>query len=83
MGLSAAGLTMTGGNGLDGQTTLTAIDAVEMGGTLVIEAGSLQLDGASAGVVCGLYSGRDAERELLCWATTCGRAADRRWWCRS
>jgi hypothetical protein len=57
LGLSAAGLTMTGGNGLDGQTTLTAIDAVELGGSLVIEAGSLQLGGASAGLVCGLYSG--------------------------
>ncbi|MGH9595359.1 MAG: hypothetical protein ACRD3K_01040, partial [Edaphobacter sp.] len=57
LGLSAAGLTMTGGNGFDGQTTLTAIDAVEMGGSLVIEAGRLQLGGASAGVVCGLYSG--------------------------
>jgi hypothetical protein len=57
LGLSAAGLTMTGGNGLDGQTTLTAIDAAELGGTLLIEAGSLQLRGASAGVICGLYSG--------------------------
>ncbi|MEI9981691.1 MAG: hypothetical protein WDN23_22385 [Edaphobacter sp.] len=57
LGLSAAGLTMTGGNGLDGQTTLTAIDALELGGALVIEAGGLQLGGASAGVVCGLYSG--------------------------
>jgi hypothetical protein len=57
LGLSGAGLTMTGGNGLDGQTTLTAIDAVELGGSLVIEAGNLQLGGASAGVVCGLYSG--------------------------
>jgi hypothetical protein len=57
LGLSSAGLTLTGGNGFDGQTTLTAIDAVELGGTLLIEAGSLQLGGASAGVVCGLYSG--------------------------
>jgi hypothetical protein len=57
LGLSASGLTLTGGNGFDGQTTLTAIDAVELGGALVIEAGSLQLGGASAGVVCGLYSG--------------------------
>ena len=48
---------MTGGNGLDEQTTLEAIDTVELGGSLVIEAGSLQLGGASAGVVCGLYSG--------------------------
>jgi hypothetical protein len=57
LGLSAAGLAMTGGNGFDGQTTLTAIDAVELGGSLLIEAGRLQLGGASAGVVCGLYSG--------------------------
>ena len=57
LGLTAAGLTMTGGNGFDGQTTLKAIDAIELGGSLVIEAGSLQLGGASAGVVCGLYSG--------------------------
>ncbi len=66
LGLSAAGLTMTGGNGFDGQTTLTAIDAVEMGGSLVIEAGSLQLGGASAGVVCGLYSG--ATQSANCFA---------------
>jgi hypothetical protein len=57
LGLGASGLRMTGGNGFDGQTTLTAIDQVEMGGALVIEAGSLQLGGASAGVVCGLYKG--------------------------
>jgi hypothetical protein len=57
LGLSAAGLTMTGGNGFDGQTAVTAIDGVELGGTLVIEAGNLQLGGASAGVVCGLYAG--------------------------
>jgi len=57
LGLSAAGLTMTGGNGFDGQTTLMAIDAIEMGGTLVIEAGNVQFGAASDGVVCGLYSG--------------------------
>ena len=57
LGLSGAGLTMTGGNGLDGQTTLTAIDTLELGGTLVVEAGNVQLSGASAGVLCGLYAG--------------------------
>jgi hypothetical protein len=66
LGLSAAGLTMTGGNGFDGQTTLTAIDTVELGGSLVIEAGSLQLGGASAGVVCGLYAG--ATQSANCFA---------------
>jgi hypothetical protein len=57
LSFSAAGLTMTGGNGFDGQTTLTAIDAVEMGGTLVVEAGKLVLATASDGVICGLYAG--------------------------
>ena len=66
LSLSSEGLTMTGGNGLDGQTTLTAIDAVEMGGALVIEAGNVQLGGTSTGIVCGLYSG--ATQSANCFA---------------
>jgi hypothetical protein len=57
LGFGALGLAMTGGNGSDGQTTLTAIDVFEMGGTLVVEAGSVVLSGASDGVLCGMYSG--------------------------
>ncbi len=66
---------MTGGNGLDGQTTLTAIDAMEMGGTLVIEAGSVVLNAASHGdsVRAVLRDGDDGE--LLCGLQ---RAAERR-----
>jgi hypothetical protein len=60
LGFNAAGLTMTGGNGFDGQTTLTAIDPMELGGTLVIEAGSVRLDSPSDGVMCGLYRGETA-----------------------
>jgi len=57
LGFSSGGLSMTGGNGFDGQTTLTAIDTIEMGGALVIEAGSVQLGTVSDGVLCGLYRG--------------------------
>jgi hypothetical protein len=57
LGLSSAGLTLSGGNGYDGQTTLTAMDAIEMGGSLVIEAGNVALHAASQGILCGLYSG--------------------------
>jgi hypothetical protein len=57
LGFGANGLSMTGGNGLDGQTTLVAIDAIELGGTLLIEAGSLLLAEACDGVLCGLYEG--------------------------
>jgi hypothetical protein len=57
LGLSGNGLQMSGGNGFDGQTRLTAIDSMELGGTLVVEAGHVQLSGANDGVLCGLYSG--------------------------
>jgi hypothetical protein len=56
-GFSGAGLTLGGGNGFDGQTTLTAIDGVEMGGSLLIQAEAVQLNSGSDGVLCGLYLG--------------------------
>ena len=57
LGLTAAGLTLTGGNGFDGQTTLTGLDLMEMGGALIIEAGNVVLSGANLGILCGLYNG--------------------------
>jgi hypothetical protein len=57
LGFSSGGLQMSGGNGYDGQTTLTAIDRMEMGGSLILEAGNVQLAAGSDGVLCGLYSG--------------------------
>ena len=55
--LTGAGLTMSGGNGLDGQTTLVALDAVEMGGTIVVELGSVVLGAASDGMLAAMYKG--------------------------
>jgi hypothetical protein len=57
LGLGGAGLTMSGGNGYDGQTVLAAIDAIEMGGALVVETGNVLLNAPSDGVLCGLYTG--------------------------
>ena len=57
LSLGGGGLTMSGGTGLDGQTALVAIDQVEMGGSLVVEAGNVQLTSPSDSVLCGLYSG--------------------------
>lgn len=57
IGLSGSGLTLAGGNGLDGQTTLTALDPVEMGGTLIVELDQVQMTAGSAGVIGGLYNG--------------------------
>lgn len=56
-GTSGAGLSMTGGNGVDGGTVLQAWDAVEVGGTLVAQFSGVVLAAASAGVVCGMYAG--------------------------
>ncbi|HEX4021639.1 MAG TPA: hypothetical protein VHX63_10870 [Acidobacteriaceae bacterium] len=57
LNVSGAGLTLTGGAGTDGTTTLTTIDPVEMGGEIVVEAGFVQINSGSDGVLCGLYSG--------------------------
>jgi hypothetical protein len=57
LSLGANGLVVSGGTGLDGQTTLTAIDMVELGGSLLLEAGNVQLTAPSDGVVCGVYEG--------------------------
>ena len=59
--LGAAGFVMNGGNGLDGQTTLTANTAVELGGSIVVELANVQLAAASAGVLGGLYGGSIAQ----------------------
>lgn len=65
MTLSSAGLSVNGGNGLDGQTTLIAMDNVEMGGSLVLIAGGVQCTGSSDGYINCLYSGIIAEPELF------------------
>ncbi|MGO8719316.1 MAG: hypothetical protein ACLQMO_08880 [Acidobacteriaceae bacterium] len=57
LSVGGGGLTLTGGAGTDGTTTLTAIDPVELGGEIVIESGFVQLNSGSDGVLCGLYSG--------------------------
>ncbi len=63
--LSAVGLSINGGNGLDGQTTLVAIDNVEMGGSLVLSAGGVQCTGSSDGYIACLYSGIIAKPNLF------------------
>jgi hypothetical protein len=60
LSVTSAGLTMSGGNGFDGQTTLTALDAIEMGGTIVVELGSVALGAASDGMLGGMYEGPTA-----------------------
>ena len=57
LSLTSTGLTMNGGNGSDGQTTLTAMDAVEMSGSIVVQLGGVLLAAASNGMLAGMYQG--------------------------
>jgi hypothetical protein len=57
LSLTSAGLTMNGGNGVDGATTLLALDAIEMSGSMVVQLGSVLLDAASDGMIAGMYEG--------------------------
>ena len=65
LGLSAAGLSLNGGNGRDGQTTLQAVNALELGGSVVLELGNVVLNAGSAGVIGGLYSGAIAQANCV------------------
>jgi hypothetical protein len=59
LALGPAGLVMNGGNGIDGQTVLSWLDSVEMGGTLLLEATGVTLAAGSTGVLAGFFAGLD------------------------
>jgi hypothetical protein len=61
LALGQGGLTMNGGNGIDGQTALTWIDPVEMGGTLLLEATGVTLSPGSTGVLAGFFAGPETQ----------------------
>jgi hypothetical protein len=57
LSLTSAGLTFNGGTGADGATTLTAFDAIEMGGAMVVQLSGVVFGAASSGILGGMYSG--------------------------
>ncbi len=57
LSITSTGLTLNGGNGSDGQTTLTAIDAVEMAGSIVMQMSQVIFGAASNGMLAGMYQG--------------------------
>ena len=57
LSLGAGGLAMNGGNGIDGQTVLSWLDPVEMGGTLLLEAVGVVLSAGSTGILAGFFTG--------------------------
>lgn len=55
--LGTGGLVMDGANGIDGETQLTWVDSVEMGGTLLLEAVGVTLSPGSTGILAGFFIG--------------------------
>jgi len=57
LAIGSSGLTMNGGNGVDGETQLSWADQVELGGTLLFETAGVTLASGSTGIVAGLFTG--------------------------
>ncbi|MGD0157437.1 MAG: hypothetical protein ABSB50_15175 [Terracidiphilus sp.] len=54
--LGPNGLTINGGNGIDGQTLLQWLDPIEMGGTLLLETAGVTLSPGSTGILAGFFT---------------------------
>ena len=65
LSLGTGGLVMAGGNGIDGETVLSWIDPVEMGGTLLLEAAGVTLSPGSTGVLAGFFLGLDTQSSCV------------------
>ena len=58
-------LQITGGTGADGQTTVTFVEQIELGGAVVLQHGDVSFSAASNGVLGGLYAGGISAAECL------------------
>ncbi len=56
--LTSRGLTLGGGQGAGGTSSVIAMDAVEMGGVLLIELTGLEVDSLGEGYFAGLLQER-------------------------
>ena len=65
LSLGAGGLAMNGGNGIDGETVLTWLDPVEMGGTLLLEAVGVTLSPGSTGILAGFFMGMETQASCI------------------
>jgi hypothetical protein len=55
--MSAGKLAIAGGTGTDGQTLVTLVEKVQLGGAFVLQHGDYSFQAASDGVIGGLYQG--------------------------
>jgi hypothetical protein len=59
------GLVIDGGNGIDGECVLSAVNRVEMGGTLLLEAIGVTLANGSTGVLPGFFLGTETQAACI------------------
>ena len=55
--LTGIGLTCSGGAGRDAESVVASVQQLEMGGSITLEGGAVQIAGGSAGILLGLYTG--------------------------
>ncbi len=55
--VTAQTLQVAGGSGVDGQTTVSFVEQIELGGALELQHGDVSFSAASQGVLGGLYAG--------------------------
>jgi hypothetical protein len=55
--LTGSGLTCSGGTGRDGESVVASVQQLEMGGSITLEGGAVQIASGSAGILLGLYTG--------------------------
>lgn len=63
--LTSRGLTLGGGQGSPGNSSVVAVDSVEAGGVLLFELTGLQIDGLGEGYFAGLSSGTLTVADLI------------------
>jgi hypothetical protein len=63
--VASQALLISGGTGVDGQTTVSFIEQVELGGALELQHGDVSFPAASEGVIGGLYTGAMSEAGCL------------------
>lgn len=59
--LTSAGVSCSGGDGIDGDTIVESISPIELGGSLVFEAGGVQFGQVTQGILNGIYGGAVVE----------------------
>ena len=63
--VSTGALQVAGGTGVDGQTLVSFVEKIELGGALFLQHGDVKFDAQSSGVLGGLYAGTITASQCL------------------